>query len=62
MKVRVSDSLEEAFGWLGVGDVGVEGVAVGRCVEVALAVAVMQGYFMVSGFIMAACHALNTGL
>lgn len=29
MKVRLSDSLEEAFGWLGVGDVGIEGVVVG---------------------------------
>lgn len=60
--MRLSDSLEEAFGWLRVGDVGVEGVAVGRCVEVAVAVAIMQGYFMVSSFIMATCHTLNTGL
>lgn len=30
--------------------------------EVAQAVAVMQGDLMVSGFIMAACHTLNTGL
>lgn len=56
------DSLEEAFGRLGFSDVGVEGVAVGSCVEVALAAAVMQGDPVVPRLVVAARHALHTRL
>lgn len=56
------DSLEEALCRLGFSDVGVEGVAVGRCVKVALAAAVMQGDPVVPRFVVAARHALHARL
>lgn len=58
---RRSDSLQEAVGRRGVGDVGVAGVAVGGGVEVALAAAVVQRDALVSGLVAAPGHALNTG-
>lgn len=56
----LSDLLQEAPGWFGTGDVGVVGVVVGGAAEVTLDAAVMQGDLVVSCFITAPRHTLNT--
>lgn len=53
--------LQEALGRRGVGDVGVVGVAVSVCVEVALAAAIVQGDLVISCLVTASRHTLNAG-
>lgn len=56
-----SNLLQEALGWLGMGDIGVGSVTVGWSVEVTLAAAVMQGDLVISCLVAAPCYTLNTG-